>query len=226
MKRLIFLLLLMTFLITSNSLGSNLDLGVSINNGRITNFYVSLGEYYRVPYDEIVIIKKRYPIIRDEELPLFFLIISYARVSPDVIIELRRGGLPWYEIMIRFGLEPERIFHRYIIVYGPPYGRAYGHYKKPPKKIILKDYHIIELSQIKFFSEYYNQDPKIVIDLKKKEKNYMVINEKLYHSKGKRDKDLKDKDFKDRDRDFKDRDKDFKDRDGRDFKDKNKDFRR
>lgn len=202
MKKLIFLItwFLITLGSASYSLGSNVDLGVSINNGKFTQFYFSLGEYYRVPYDEIIIIKKRYPIIRDEELPVFLLIISYVRVSPDVIIELRRGGWSWYEIMIRFGLEPERIFHRYIIVYGPPYGRAYGHYKKPPKRIILKDYDIIELSHVKFFSEYYNRDPKIIINLKKKEKDYIRVNEKLYHEiKGKKDKD---KEFRERNKDF------------------------
>lgn len=191
-------LLLVSFLFSfllgtfSTSLGTNIDLGVSLNNDKITHFYFSLGEYYRVPYDEIIIIKKRYPIIREEELPVFLLIINYARVSPDVIIELRKAGWSWYNIMIHFGLEPERIFQRYIVIYGPPYGRAYGYYKKPPKKIILKDYDLIELSHLKFFSEYYQRDPRIIIELKKKEKNYIIINERLYHEKeGKRDKPFK-----------------------------------
>ncbi len=208
MKKFIFLILLflITIGVTNYSLGSNLDLGVSINNGKLTNFYLSLGEYYRIPYDEIIIIKRKYPIIREEELPVLLLIVNYARVSPDIVIELRKKGWSWYEVMIKFGLEPEKIFHRYIVVYGPPYGKAYGYYKKPPKKIILKDYDMIELSHIKFFSEYYNKDPKIIIKLKEREKNYILVNEKLHHGheiESKKHKEFKErKEFKNENRNF------------------------
>lgn len=184
-----------------SSYGKDIDIGISLNDGKLSHFYFSVGDYYRVPAERIIIIKKRYPFILDEEIPVIFLISRHCGIEPEIIIDMRKRGYSWYSIMIHFGLYPERLFREYIVVYGPPYGKAWGYYKHHPKKekiIILSDRDIIELSNIKFLSEYYQQKPETIIYYRKNYPNYIEINELFVkpHKKWK-DKKWKDKKWED-----------------------------
>lgn len=188
MKKLKFLVLLLLLLFKFTLINpfslqaKDVNIGLSVNNGKITHFYFAIGDYYRIPTERIIIIKKRYPIIIEEELPIIFLITKERRIAPDIIIKLREKGYSWYEIMIYFGLHPEIIFKPIIVT--PPYGKAWGYYKYHPKKgkiIFLTDRDIIELSNIKFLTEYYHIDPKIVMNYKTKYPNFVEINEKLFN---------------------------------------------
>lgn len=162
----------------------DVDLGVSVNDGKISNFYFSLSDHYRIPVEEIFVIKKKAHFIVEEELPLFFLIVKEARVNPDIVISLRKEGLSWHDIMVRFGIRPERVFERYIIVGGPPYGRAWGYYKNHPGRVIVfHDRDIVELSNIKFLSEYYYKKPEIVVDYKRKYPKYIDVHHVFYREK-------------------------------------------
>ena len=178
-KSLIFLTILLFFPFIV--FGKDVDIGVSISNGKLQSFYFSLSDYYRIPEEKIIIIKKRYPIIVEEELPVILLIVREAGVSPDIIIELRKRGFSWYDIFIRFRLYPEVIFKRYII-YGPPYGKAWGHYKHK-KKLIFVDNDIIVLSNLKFLSEYYQEAPEVVIRYKEKYPKFVDVHYEIYEQK-------------------------------------------
>ncbi|MFN3505409.1 MAG: hypothetical protein ACK4Y7_04280 [Caldimicrobium sp.] len=156
------LLIFFMLLLPLVALAKDIDIGVSISDGKVQSFYFSLSDFYRIPEERIIIIKKRYPIIIEEELPLVLLIVREAGVDPDIIIELRKRGYSWYDILNRFRIYPEVVFKRYII-YGPPYGKAWGYYKHHKRKYILSDYDIISLANIKFLSEYYNEAPEVII---------------------------------------------------------------
>jgi hypothetical protein len=165
-----------------SSYGKDIDIGVSINDGKLSHFYFSVGDYYRVPVEKIIIIKKRYPFILEEEIPIIFLIHEYRGIEPDIIIQMRKKGYSWYDIMIYFGLYPDTLFRKYVVVYGPPYGKAWGYYKKHKREkiVIYDDRDIIELANIKFLTEYYHEDPKVIIEYKKKYPKYIEINEELF----------------------------------------------
>lgn len=158
----------------------DIDIGVSISNGKLRSFYFSLSDFYRIPEEKIIIIKKKYHII-DDELPVILLIIREVNIDPDIIIQLRKRGYSWYDIMIRFGLYPEVVFRGYLD-YGPPYGKAWGYHKKP-KKIKFKDQDIIILSNIKFLSEYYRESPEIIIKYKEKYQKFIDVHDEIYKQK-------------------------------------------
>ncbi|MDI1472432.1 hypothetical protein QI155_07775 [Thermodesulfovibrio sp. 1176] len=63
-----------------------MDIEVSVRDGKMTDFYFSIGDYYRIP--------------------ILFLIVKEARVEPNLVIKLRRDGYRWYEIMLKFGSKP------------------------------------------------------------------------------------------------------------------------
>lgn len=173
----IFLLLL--YCVSANS--QDIDIGISMSNGKIRSFYFALSDYYRIPEEKIIIIKKRYPIIIEDELPVILLIVREAGVDPDVIIELRRRGYSWYDILIRFKLYPEVVFKRYII-YGPPYGKAWGYHKKKGR-IVFEDRDIIVLSNMRFLSEYYKEEPEVIIKYKEKYPRFVDINYEIKEMK-------------------------------------------
>jgi len=219
MRRMIILLLIGLLILPFSGFARDLDIGVSISDGKIRSFYFALGDYFRVPEERIIIIKKRYPVILEEELPVVMIISREANVDPEIIIELRKGGYSWYDIMVRFRVYPEVVFKRYII-YGPPYGKAWGHHKHIKKKVIFVDDDIIALANIKFLSEYYREDPEIIIKYKEKYPRFLDVHYEIYeHKMGpKKEKEWKERDsFREENRSWKE-EKEFRKEDKRFWK--------
>ncbi|MFN3567742.1 MAG: hypothetical protein ACK4UR_02400 [Caldimicrobium sp.] len=185
MKKMFLIILILFFPLVA--LAKDIDFGLSISDGKIQSFYFSLSNFYRIPEERIIIIKKRYPIIIEEELPIVLFIVREAGIAPDVIIDLRKRGYSWYDILIRFKLYPEVVFKRYII-YGPPYGKAWGYHKHHKRKYILSDYDIISLANIKFLSEYYSIDPEVIIKYKERTPKYIDVYYEIYKEKKKKEK--------------------------------------
>jgi hypothetical protein len=168
------------------------NLGVSIGNEGLRDFSLSVGEYYRVPPREVVVVRERG--FHDEELPVVFFLASRAHVAPGVIVDLRRRGLSWMDITLHFGMGPE-IYYIPIQAtkIGPPYGKAYGYYKKYPKhewkKIRLHDDDVVNLVNLRFISEHHGYAPENVVRMRGDGSNFVAINETVYREKHDRKKD-------------------------------------
>jgi hypothetical protein len=162
MKSVITALLALTVLIFAvPTSAQHVSTGISISDGELRSFYLAIGDYYRVPEPRAVHVKKHYRV-RDEELPVVFYLASCARVEPDVIIDLRlRQRMSWLNITFRFGLTPE-IYYVPVQRVGPPYGKAYGHYKKHEhdyKRVVLADEDVVNLVNLRFISDYHRVAP-------------------------------------------------------------------
>jgi hypothetical protein len=181
----------------ANPIGSahaRVDVGMSLEEEGLRGFYLGVGEYFRVPQREVVVIRERY--IPVEEIPVVLLVAQRAHVAPASVIELRRRGSSWLDITIHYGLSPEIYYVRLpaTVRVGPPYGKAYGHYKKKPRKewkeIYLDDDDVINLVNLKFVSEHYSYPAVEVVKLRSKGKDFVVINDEVRKVKGhKKDKD-------------------------------------
>jgi len=183
----ILILLTLFFLLPTTNSEATVDLGISIGDEGLRGFYLAVGNYYSVPEREVIIVRERH--IPDEEIPVVFFIARMARVRPVTIIDLRLGGKNWMNIIMHFGLSPE-IFYvpvREGVVIGPPYGKAYGYYKKKPRKqwktIVLGDDDVINLVNLRFISAYYKYEPERVIKLREGGKNFVVINHEVEKEK-------------------------------------------
>lgn len=182
------LLIILAFIFLSPISNSEaaVDLGVSIGDEGLRGFYLAVGDYYRVPEREVIVVKERH--IPDEEIPVVFLIAQRAHVRPATIIDLRLRGKTWMDITLHFGLSPE-IFYVPVreVVTGPPYGKAYGYYKKKPRKewrkIVIDDDDVINLVNLRFISKHYSYEPEKVIKLREGGKNFIVINEEVAKEK-------------------------------------------
>lgn len=185
-KKLLLVLFLIVLLLIPviSSAGYEFNLSVSEEE---SGFSFSVSNYYRVPEKEVIIIRERG--IDEEELPVVFFIAKRARVSPDVIIKMRLSGYSWMDISLHFGIGAEVYYVpvQETVIIGPPYGKAYGYYKKYPRHkwhmIRLEDDDIVNLVNLRFISEYHGIPPSEVIKLKKEGKKFVVMDKEFKERK-------------------------------------------
>jgi hypothetical protein len=223
MKRIIVLFAALVLLAPAAS-GSaqSVSTGISISNGELRSFYLAIGDYYRVPEARVTYVKQHYRV-HDEELPVVFFLASRAHVDPSVIIDFRyRQRMSWLNITLHYGLTPE-IYYVPVQRVGPPYGNAYGHYKKHGKdyrKVMLADADVVNLVNLRFMSEYHGVAAEVVMDRRGRGERFVVMNDHYYKEKGK--KHHGDDRGKGKDRDDKWDKKDKKDKHDKDDKHKGK----
>ena len=147
-------------------------------DAHVGDFHVAVANYYRVPEREVVVIRERR--VRDEDLPVVLFIAQHARVTPATIVDLRMRGLSWWDISVRYGVRPEVYYVPVAVAPGPPYGKAWGHYKKKPRKqwntIVLADDDIVTLVHVRFISDYYRIPPERVVEVRGHHPNIVAVN--------------------------------------------------
>lgn len=185
-----FLMVLLSLAAASASLpaaqaDTRMDIGATIVNGDMRGFYFALGDYYRVPEREVILIRERR--IPDYDIPVVLFISQRARVAPGVIMDLRLSGRSWMDITLHFGLGPDIYYVPVREIYGPPYGRAYGHYKNKHRKdwhrIRLADHEVVDMVNLRFMSEHYGRPPEEVMRMRSSGKSFVGINDEFRRGK-------------------------------------------
>jgi len=145
----------------------------------IGNFHVAVSNYYHVPEREVIVVRERR--IPDDELPVVFFIAQRANVPVARIVDMRLRGTSWWDISVRFGLGADTYYVPVTVVRsGPPYGRAYGHYKKPKQQwnaIALTDGDVVNLVQLRFISDHYHIAPDRVIEMRERNVDFISIHD-------------------------------------------------
>ncbi len=173
----------------------DVDFGISISDGRLRDFYLAIGDHYGVPPRQVVEVRERYRC-PDEDLPVVYFLAARAHVEPAAIISLRVQKMPWLNVAFHYHLTPDIFFIPVAAErIGPPYGHAYGYYRKygPArdwKKIALTDHEVVDLVNLRFMSEHYKMTPEAVIAMRSRESKFVVINDEIKRGKekGKPDK--------------------------------------
>jgi hypothetical protein len=169
----------------------SLDVGISVSEGRLRDFYLAVGNHYGVPAPSVVDVRERSRCL-DEELPVVFFLAARARVAPTAIVELRARRMSWLDISFHYGLTPDIFFVPLRVEpSGPPYGKAYGYYRKyGPRRewqrIVLSDPDVVALVNLRFLSERHGVPPDDVIAMRSREGSFVAINENM--GKGKAQK--------------------------------------
>jgi len=157
---------------------TDINAGISVGSEGIKSFYFSISDYFQVPEKQVEFIRERK--ISDEELPVVFYMAGIIGEKPEVIVDMRIGGSSWYDISTNYGMNANIFYVPVKSNPGPPYGKAYGYYKNKPRKewknITLTDEDIINLTNLRFISEYYNYDPDKVMKLRGEGKSFVTIN--------------------------------------------------
>ncbi len=161
-----------------------IESGAGVDRGEscLRRFFLTVGDYFRIPQREVTVIKERG--FSPNEVPVVLFLAKKAHVAPEVIMDLRLSGYTWLDITIRFGLSSE-IFNVPIgvMVIDPPCRKVYGYFKKTPQKdwktIVLSDEDITNLVNLKFMSEPYRYPPEKIIGMWSGGKELISINEEI-----------------------------------------------
>ncbi len=177
------LFMFVAFLPADTSAG--VSFGVSADEDGLKSFYLAIGEHFQAPQEEVILVRqKRIP---DEELPVVYFLARRADVKPRAIIDLRLGGKSWMDITLKYGLTAEIYYVELKEASGPPYGKAYGHYKHKNRKqwgeIRLADDDIVNFVNLKFISNHYGYSPDEVARMRENGSNFVTINSKVKKEK-------------------------------------------
>jgi hypothetical protein len=158
---------------------AQVQFGLSAGTGGLDHFYLSLGNYYNVPQQQVVVIRQRQ--IPDEQIPVVLFIAQRAHVEPQEVVELREEGFSWMDVALRFGIGPEAFYINVNNASNSPYARPYGYYHRYNQKkwrhIRLTDDDIINYVNLRFLSENYHRTPDEVVRLRGQGHSFMEINE-------------------------------------------------
>jgi hypothetical protein len=135
----------------------------------VADFNVDVGIHFGVPQREVIVVREQR--VPDHEIPVVFLFARHARVAPAVIVDLRLGGMQWWDIAARYRVGPE-VFY---VPAGPPYGKAHGHWKKHR----LSDAEIVDCVNVRFLSEYHGVPPKQIYAMRSRGIGYTQVNAML-----------------------------------------------
>ena len=166
--------------LSATSVNAGVNVGVSFDKDGLSSFQLAIGDHYQAPQREIVAVRGQ---LSDEEMPVVFIIASGAGVTIPAVLKLRAKGMSWMDINVHFGLSPNVFYVPLDNDPGPPYGKAYGHFKnkkgKKAKKIHLTDREIIDWANLRFLSEYHHTSPAKIIKSKKSGHNFVTISKNL-----------------------------------------------
>ncbi|UCG62775.1 MAG: hypothetical protein JSV52_05695 [Candidatus Zixiibacteriota bacterium] len=184
-------LLLACLLVVGSSAKADLRAALSITDGRVSSFYLAIGDHYQVPEKQIILVKKKE--IPDDQLAVVFYLARRANVTPAVILDLRLDGKTWMEITTHFRLTAEIFYVDIQKVSGPPYGKAHGYFKNKKRKewasIRLADVDIVNLVNLRFVSEHWGYSPDEIVKMREQGQSFIAISDKVKKEKAaKKDK--------------------------------------
>lgn len=86
---------------------ANFDIGISGSDRGISGFSLSIGDYYRAPAREIIMIERSIP---SYETSVVYYLARHSHRPPHYITNLRLGGMSWWDISIHLGLDPHTLY--------------------------------------------------------------------------------------------------------------------
>jgi hypothetical protein len=142
--------------------GLDVDFGAEFHLGDDREMYFALaGHYYGRGGDEIRRVDRR--LGHPDDVAVAFFLARRCEAGIDVVLDLRRQGLDWWQIGIRLGVSPDVWFVPVEREPGPPYGRAYGHWRNRKhgghgERWRLSDEDTRNLVAVRILHEYYGVD--------------------------------------------------------------------
>lgn len=160
------------------------------------SYVVGVSSYYRVPEREVIIIHDRG--IAYDDLPVVYYLADRCNQSPDVIVDLRLGGMSWIDITWRFGATAE-VF--YVPMREPvgPYRTTYSRFREAEtgkntwKSVRLRDADVVNQVNLQFISKQYNQKPEEVAKVRSGKSNFVKVHDEVKKGKAKPEKPKKEK---------------------------------
>jgi hypothetical protein len=138
--------------------GLDVDLGLSMSTGDDSRLFVNIcARYFNHEPRFVEGWAVRYA--NPDDLAVAMFISQRSSRSPDVVFALRQQGMTWWDIGLRLGVPVNAWFVPVEHDPGPPYGKAYGYWKKhqrnPKYIVVLNDHDARNLVAVRMAHEYY-----------------------------------------------------------------------
>jgi hypothetical protein len=136
------------------------------------------------------------PVIRrlprpEEDMPVLLFLARESHRSPEVILDLRLRGMTWWDVMLHVGVPPARMFVAVPTDPGPPYGKAWGYYRKHPRErrgaTVLNDRQVCDLVGAQVVGRAYGVEPAVVLEARRhgtRVVDYAVVRERERNGRG------------------------------------------
>jgi hypothetical protein len=148
--------------------GVDIDFGVAAEIDDRTDLYFSISSrYFGQDRETVTNWGARY---RDpDDLAVVLFIRQHSERSLDELYALRQQrGLTWWEIAVRYGVPTDVWFVPVQRDPGPPYGKAYGHWKKHKHDratpVVFSDADLRNLVAVRMMHEYYGVPVELAME--------------------------------------------------------------
>jgi len=122
-----------------------------------------------------------------DDLTVFLYLCSHTRLTPEAVFAYRRNGLSWYDVGVRIGVPVDVWYVPVARDPGPPYGKAYGYWKKhqrDPRYVVrLSDRQARDLVCVRMAHEYYGVSPEVAMDWRRDGRDVRTIMTREYRSR-------------------------------------------
>ncbi len=133
----------------------------------------------------------------DHELPIVLFLARHSGKSPDYIVRMRKSGLSYWEVSLKLGIPASVYFMDLSFDPGPPYGKAYGHWKKHKRHkthaVILTEREMYDCISLQIVNGYYGIPPREVVQMRNEGKDLKVILTGEYRKRHQPPKHIKEK---------------------------------
>jgi hypothetical protein len=146
---------------------ATLDLGLS-DDARI--FLNVTNDYFAPPPTVAVELVRNSPVPEDD-FPVILYLARASRRPPQEIQRLRADYLSWSDIMDRSNVSPSVLFAGIDRDPGPPYGKAWGYWRKHARdeSLRFRDRDVVELVKLQVASRSQRVSPYAVASVRQKE---------------------------------------------------------
>ena len=138
--------------------GFDVDFGAAVRVGDDTDLYFQISSRY-FDRDRATVERWGSRFASPDDLAVALFIGRHSGASLDGILDMRRRGMSWWSISVRLGVPMDAWFVPVRQTPGPPYGKAYGYWKKHggnPRAVELTDADVSGLVAVRVLHEYFD----------------------------------------------------------------------
>jgi hypothetical protein len=146
--------------------GFDVDFGAAVRTGDDTDVYFAISSRY-FGRDRAVVENWGARYDDPDHLAVALFISKHSGTSLDTIFRLRREGHSWWDVSVRVGVPVDVWFVPVRRDPGPPYGKAYGYWKKHRKgagAVRLTDADAANLVAVRMLHEYYSVPVEVAME--------------------------------------------------------------
>jgi hypothetical protein len=141
---------------------TDVTLGMGLSDDQRVFLNVA-NDYFAQPPAVAMALVQRAPSPVDD-FPAILLLARAGRRPPEDILRLRKEYLSYSDIMFRLNISPSALFTGIDRDPGPPYGKAWGYWKKHPReRLVIRDRDVIGLAKLQVASGRHQVSPYTLI---------------------------------------------------------------